>query len=66
MSPLIFIEVYHDQTIVKWSKVDDFEATGRSPVINYTIQWDDYQYYDPKYFPNQTAQVPWKFIKNIP
>jgi hypothetical protein len=55
MAPLIFIEVYHDQTIVKWSKVDEFEATGRSPVINYTIQWDDYQYYDPKYFPNKTS-----------
>ena len=66
MDPLIFIEVYHDQTIVKWSKVVDTDPSGRSPVINYTIQWDDYQYYDPKYFPNLTSQVPWKFIRNVP
>ncbi len=51
---------------MKWSKIDDFELTVRSPVINYTIYWDDYQYHDPKYVPNQTAQVPWKFIRNIP
>jgi hypothetical protein len=42
MNPLIFIEVYHDQTIVNWNKVIDFDATGRSPVINYTVQWDNY------------------------
>jgi hypothetical protein len=37
MSPLIFVEVYHDQTIVKWNKVTSDDATGRSPVINYTL-----------------------------
>jgi hypothetical protein len=65
MSPLVFVEVYHDQTIVKWTKVVDFDPTGRSAVINYTIQWDNYQYFDPKYYPDNTDLVNWKFAGNV-
>jgi hypothetical protein len=60
MDPLIFVEVYHDQTIVKWNKVESFEPTGRSPVTKYEIQWDDYKYYnDAKFYPDHPELVPW-------
>jgi hypothetical protein len=42
MVPLVLVEIYHDQTVLRWSKITEFEPTGRSPVINYTIQWDNY------------------------
>lgn len=60
MSPPILVEVYHDQTILKWTHVTGFTATGRSPIIKYKVQWDDYQYYTDTYYPSNLANLPWK------
>ena len=67
MDELSFVEVFHDQTIVKWNKVVTDLASGRSPVTKYRVQWDNYLYYnDARYFPDHPEQVPWAVIATVP
>jgi hypothetical protein len=67
MDALTFVEVFHDQTLVKWNKVETDPASGRSPVTKYRIQWDNYMYFnDPKYFPDHPELVPWVLISTVP
>lgn len=67
MDALSLIEVFHDQTIVKWNKVVTDLGSGRSPVTNYRVQWDNYLYYnDIRYFPDHPELVPWAVISTVP
>ena len=44
---------------LSWPSVANGTATGNDPVINYRLQWDNFQYTNPLYAANPDTLTPW-------
>ena len=65
MDPPQNLTILFNEIKVKVPVVTDLEKSGMSPVIKYRVQWDNYQFYNPEWYPNNIDGVPWVTLGDI-
>ena len=63
MAPPTQVSITYNTVVLQWNVVTSTASNGGSPVTEYILQWDNYQYNN--YYPSNLANLPWVTIDTV-